>query len=263
MSILRRIVIELLRKYEIGVYDSAALKNLGFSHSYDPVKVMGQKEFFDGMTFKPPEQWIRPRRSRSYRQEHDVFRKFKGFQRRHPLDSDGNIRFTPILEQRTTAAVFRRLRRPGKFLGRVRVERDVLFRLWHRRSPIVDGCFWAVECSNEESPGRRNTGFPRDAPSRPWTENPFLDVGGSPPGPSDPVRHERRWAGTEIEEILKRMIAGFRMKPRGKVMTTKNKWHKTVADDQLKEGKPLGARAGTRAVVLTRSEGRICAMGGK
>ncbi|HMA55071.1 MAG TPA: FAD-dependent oxidoreductase [Acidobacteriota bacterium] len=46
-------------------------------------------------------------------------------------------------------------------------------------------------------------------------------------------------------------------------MTTKNKWHKAVADDQLKEGKPLGARAGTRPVVLARVEGRICAMGGK
>ncbi|RPJ03667.1 MAG: hypothetical protein EHM31_00015, partial [Candidatus Aminicenantes bacterium] len=46
-------------------------------------------------------------------------------------------------------------------------------------------------------------------------------------------------------------------------MTTKNKWHKTVSDDQLKEGKPLGARAGTRAVFLMRREGRICAMGGK
>jgi len=46
-------------------------------------------------------------------------------------------------------------------------------------------------------------------------------------------------------------------------MTTKNKWHKTVAADQLEEGKPLGARAGARAVLLTRSEGRICAMGGK
>jgi NADPH-dependent 2,4-dienoyl-CoA reductase/sulfur reductase-like enzyme/nitrite reductase/ring-hydroxylating ferredoxin subunit len=46
-------------------------------------------------------------------------------------------------------------------------------------------------------------------------------------------------------------------------MTTKNKWHKVAAEDQLKEGSPFGARAGTRAVFLTRSEGRICAMGGK
>ena len=46
-------------------------------------------------------------------------------------------------------------------------------------------------------------------------------------------------------------------------MTAKNKWHKIVAEDQLKEGSPFGARVGTRAVFLTRSEGRICAMGGK
>ena len=46
-------------------------------------------------------------------------------------------------------------------------------------------------------------------------------------------------------------------------MTTKNKWHKIVAEDQLKEGTPLGARIGTRAVFLARVEGRICAMGGK
>ncbi len=46
-------------------------------------------------------------------------------------------------------------------------------------------------------------------------------------------------------------------------MTTKNKWHKTVAEDQLKEGAPIAARIGTRAVFLTRVEGRIYAMGGK
>jgi NADPH-dependent 2,4-dienoyl-CoA reductase/sulfur reductase-like enzyme/nitrite reductase/ring-hydroxylating ferredoxin subunit len=46
-------------------------------------------------------------------------------------------------------------------------------------------------------------------------------------------------------------------------MTTKNKWHKTVAEDELKEGAPLAARIGTRSVFLTRVEGRICAMGGK
>ena len=46
-------------------------------------------------------------------------------------------------------------------------------------------------------------------------------------------------------------------------MTTKNKWHKTVAEDQLKEGAPIAARIGTRTVFLTRVEGRIYAMGGK
>ena len=46
-------------------------------------------------------------------------------------------------------------------------------------------------------------------------------------------------------------------------MTNKNKWHKTVAEDQLKEGAPVGARAGTRAVFLARIEGTVCAMGGK
>ncbi len=46
-------------------------------------------------------------------------------------------------------------------------------------------------------------------------------------------------------------------------MTTKNKWHKTVAEDQLKDGAPLGARIGTRAVFLARVEGRIYAMSGK
>ncbi|MGZ5478992.1 MAG: FAD-dependent oxidoreductase [Candidatus Aminicenantales bacterium] len=46
-------------------------------------------------------------------------------------------------------------------------------------------------------------------------------------------------------------------------MTIKNKWHKTVAEDKLKEGAPLAARIGTRTVFLARVEGRICAMGGK
>ncbi len=46
-------------------------------------------------------------------------------------------------------------------------------------------------------------------------------------------------------------------------MTNKNKWHRTIAEDQIKEGAPLGVRAGTRAVFLTRVKGTICAMGGK
>ena len=45
-------------------------------------------------------------------------------------------------------------------------------------------------------------------------------------------------------------------------MAKKNKWHKTVAEDQLKEGAPVGVRAGTRAVFLARVEGTVCAMGG-
>lgn len=46
-------------------------------------------------------------------------------------------------------------------------------------------------------------------------------------------------------------------------MTNRNKWRKTVAENKLKEGVPVGTHLGTRAVVLARSEGRICAMGGK
>jgi hypothetical protein len=148
-----RIVIGFSEKYEIGVYDSAGVEESRFSHSYDPVKVTAEdvKEFFDGMT-QTTETGIR-RGAPDHIVKNTTFPKFKPAFNAVIVDSDGNILVHTYPKNKDDMLrYFDAFDGRGKFLGRVRVEGDVLFPAWHRRSPIVDGCFWAVEYSNEESP---------------------------------------------------------------------------------------------------------------
>ncbi len=148
-----RIVIGYSDKYEIAVFNADGTEELRFEHPYEPVKVSAEdeKNFFDGMSYT--EGGAVKRGAPPHIVKNTIFPKFKAAFDALLVDSDGNILVHQYPRKKGEGyRYFDAFDARGKFLSRVHVEGDVLFPSALRRSPIVDGAFWAVDYDSEDSP---------------------------------------------------------------------------------------------------------------